>query len=418
MEGEWWLLSQFIPVGSLASEEGWISRGPMARKYIYGIIPAGEETRLRPLGPEGDASLEAIPYRGLACVVRDHWGLAFADLPREALVRQLLAHQTVCEQVMERRTILPVKLGTVLEGEEEVLAVLQQGYTRFSQALAQIEGKWEFEVAATWDLYEVFQQIGQEEEVRRFKERATSSPAGDTLEERVLLGKMVKDSLERRRDHYRRPMVDYLKDLALDVQENALLRDELVLNVALLVERTAEAELTRRVRELDQRFHDEINFRIIGPLPPYSFSTVEVTRPALEELEAARLLLGLGVEVCSAEVRQAYRKLVAVSHPDVNREDPVAGEKVNRLTQAASLLTGYCRGQDADGLDAGQGRVSLATNGAKTALIIGIKRTAPQPAWGSAEGAHPPLPGSGVSPGSIFSPSPLARERGTQGERV
>jgi len=174
--------------------------------------------------------------------------------------------------------------------------------------------------------------------------------------------------------------VDHLKDLAVDIQANALLRDELVLNVALLVERTAEAELTRRVSELDAQFRDEINFRIIGPLPPYSFSTVEVTRPALEELEAARLLLGLGVEVCSAEVRQAYRKLVAVSHPDVNREDPHAAEKVNQLTQAATLLTGYCRGQDAGGLNADRGRVSLAPNGGKVPLLIAIKRTAPQQA--------------------------------------
>jgi hypothetical protein len=352
----------------------------MFRKYIYGIIPAGEETRLRPLGPEGDASLQAVTHLGLACVVRDHWGPAFADLPREALVRQLLAHQMVCEQVMARYTILPVKLGTVLDGEEEVLAVLQQGYARFSQALAQIEGKWEFEVAATWDLGRVFQGIGQEEEIRRFKERAASSPAGETLEERVLLGKMVKDSLERRRDHYRRLMVRYLKGLALDVQENPLLRDELVLNVALLVERLAEAELTRRVGELDARFHNQINFRIIGPLPPYSFSTVEVTRPALEALEEARLMLGLGIQVCAAEVRQAYRKLVAVCHPDVNPDDPGAGEKVNRLTQAATLLTGYCRGQDAGGPEADQGRISLATNGAKAPLVIAIKRTASQEA--------------------------------------
>jgi len=84
--------------------------------------------------------------------------------------------------------------------------------------------------------------------------------------------------------------------------------------------------------------------------------------------------------VCAAEVRQAYRKLVAVSHPDVNPNDRNAGEKVNRLTQAASLLTGYCRGQDAGSPDADRGRVSLATNGVKTPLIIAIKRTAPQPA--------------------------------------
>jgi hypothetical protein len=350
----------------------------MTRKYIYGIIPTGEQVRFLPHGLSEGNNVEAIPHLGLACVVGDYAGPPLSALTREALVRLLLAHQMVCERVMARYTILPAKLGTVLEGEEEVLALLQQGYTRFSRTLTQMEDKWEFEVAATWDLCQVFQEIGQEEEVHQLKEWVAGGPPGETLEQRALLGKMVKDSLERRRDHYRGLMVDHLKDLAVDIQANALLRDELVLNVALLVERTAEAELTRRVRELDAQFRDEINFRIIGPLPPYSFSTVEVTRPDLQEMEEARLILELGTEVCTAEVRRAYRKLVAASHPDVNPDDPGAGEKVNRLTQAAALLTGYCRGQDSDGLDAGQGRISLATNGAKAPLVIAIKRTALQ----------------------------------------
>jgi hypothetical protein len=361
-------------------DRGWLVRELMSRKYIYGIIPTGEETRLRPLGPVGDIQVEAIPYQGLACVVGDYVGPLLSDLTREALVRRLLAHQAVCERVMERYTILPAKLGTVLEGEEEVLALLQQGYTRFSQSLAQIGGKWEFEVAATWDLGRVFAEISREEGIREFKEGVAGSPQGKTLEQQVLLGRMVKDSLDQRREYYRRPMLEYLKDLAVDVQENPLLRDELVLNMALLVQRSAEEELTQRVRELDHRFHDQLNFRIIGPLPPYSFSTVEVTRPALEELEEARLVLGLGAEVCSAEVRQAYRKLVAANHPDVNPEDPDAAAKVNRLTQAATLLTGYCRGQNGSGPDADRGRVSLAPNGGKAPLLIAIKRTAPQPA--------------------------------------
>ncbi|MFQ5934768.1 MAG: GvpL/GvpF family gas vesicle protein, partial [Dehalococcoidia bacterium] len=186
------------------------------------------------------------------------------------------------------------------------------------------------------------------------------------------------DSLDRRRDDYQRRIVDFLEDLALDIQENALLRDELVMNVALLIQRAREGDLTRQVQGLDELFHDEINFRIIGPLPPYSFSTVEVAKPNAEKIQEARELLGLEALVCEDDVRQAYRKLVAASHPDVNPDDPGAEERVNRLHEASTLLTEYCRAQSNGDRGTDKVRVSLLPEAVARNFMISIKRTAPK----------------------------------------
>ena len=350
----------------------------MTRKYIYGVIPTGEQISFGCLGPGDGVELGTVPYQNLACVVSDYSGGTFSALAKEELVRHLLAHQSVCEHVMKQHTVLPMRLGTLLEADEEVLAMLQQGYARFSNALARIEGKVEFEVAATWDLGRVFQEVGCESDIVNLKQAIGDRPKDEALEDRVLLGKMVKDSMDRRRDDYRQRMVDFLKDLALDIQENALLRDELVMNVAVLIRRARERDLTRHVQGLDELFHDEINFRIIGPLPPYSFSTVEVAEPNARKMENARELLGLETQVCEGDVRQAYRKLVAASHPDVNPHDPGAEEKVNRLHEASTLLTEYCRAQSNGDRGADKERVSLSPETVAKTFAISIKRTAAQ----------------------------------------
>jgi len=114
------------------------------------------------------------------------------------------------------------------------------------------------------------------------------------------------------------------------------------------VERANQEEFDSRVRQLNDLFHDRINFRIIGPLPPYSFATVEVTRLSPEKIEEARQLLGLGEVISEAEVRRAYRHLAAETHPD-RKGDEMAKVRFAKLRQASDLLIAYCQGQAESG---------------------------------------------------------------------
>lgn len=55
-------------------------------------------------------------------------------------------------------------------------------------------------------------------------------------------------------------------------------------------------------------------------------------------LITARKLLGVGVMASADDVTKAYRKKVYAVHPDRNPNDPRAGEKVVRLTEAYGLV--------------------------------------------------------------------------------
>jgi hypothetical protein len=321
----------------------------MYGEYIYGIIDSSNETTWDIPGVDGSSPVDTIAYQDLSCVVSDYFGEEFGALSKEEVVRGLLAYQVVVEHIMKKHTVLPVKFGTVLATSEEVQELLSRGRQQFVDTLGWIHDKVEVEVAATWDTEQVLREISTEPEIMRARDVTASGPGQRSLEDRIRLGQMVKASMDRRRDSYRERMISFLKPVVVDVQPNALVSDEMVMNVAFLVERANEEEFDSRVRQLNDLFHDQINFRIIGPLPPYSFATVEVTKLSPEKIEEARQLLGLGENTSEAEVRRAYRHLAAETHPDRKPGDEMAKVQFAKLRQTSDLLIAYCQGQAESG---------------------------------------------------------------------
>jgi len=245
---------------------------------------------------------------------------------------------------MKEHTVLPVKFGTVLTTSDEVHSLLSQGHSQFVDALDWIQDKVEVEVAATWDKNKILQEISTEPEIIRAS-KALIDKGQQTFQEQIQLGHMVKAFMDKRRQNYREQMLNFLMSAAIDVQLNTLISDEMVMNVAFLVEKTNQEEFDSCVKQLDDLFCNQINFRIIGPLPPYSFATVDVTRPNLEKIEEARQLLHLGETFSEPEVRKAYRHLAAESHPDYRADDELAKVRFVELHQASELLIAYCHGQ-------------------------------------------------------------------------
>jgi len=353
---------------------------PMTRKYVYGIIPTMDSPTFGASGfPPRPEQVYTVVYRGLGCVVSNYLGEDFTSLPKENLVRCLMAHQAVIERVMKDYPILAVKFGTLVEGDGDVQRLIEQGHRKFTQALIWLDGRVEMEVAATWDLKRVLADIGQEYEIVRLKKAMANRPPGEVLEQQIRAGKIIKESLDRRRIKYQERMLQSLQAMAPAVQPNALVADEMVMNVAFLIQRDQEGEFDKRVRELDQALHDQMNFRVIGPLPAYSFAPVEVVRPNAEKIEEARRLLGLGDEVSEAQVKEAFRRLAAETHPDAHPDGGEEGERFTRVREAFALLTAYCRGQDQTGDGAARDRrYSLAPEDVRRAFLVAIGRSATQ----------------------------------------
>ena len=320
----------------------------MYEKYIYGIIKNSNDTISDVTGLDGSSPVYMIAHQDLSCAVSNYFGKEFSSISKEEVIRCLLAHQVVVEHMMKEHTVLPVKFGTVLTTSDEVHSLLSQGHSQFIDALDWIQDKVEVEVAATWDKNKILKEISTEPEIIRAS-NALIDKGQQTLEEQIQLGRMVKAFMDKRRSSYREQMLNFLMSLAVDLQPNVLVSDEMVMNVAFLVEKANQGEFDGCVKQLDDLFRNQINFRIIGPLPPYSFATVDVAKPNVEEIEEARQLLHLGNAFSESDVRKAYRHLAAESHPDCRPGDELAKTRFAKLRQASDLLIAYCQGQGESG---------------------------------------------------------------------
>jgi hypothetical protein len=318
---------------------------PVGRVYVYGVVDtaADQEVCVDVAGLDGASPVSIAALGGIGGVIS-----ACAEdlraIPRETILRYLLRHQQVVEHVMQEHTVLPVKFGTTLVSHEEVRALLAQAHHDLGKALDLMRDKVEVEVAATWDIKRVLQEVGREEEVVRAREdvAARGSP---TLDDKVRLGQVVKACLDRRRDAYREQMLEFLRPLAIDVAPNALVAEEMVMNVAFLVERARQQEFDDRVRVLDSLFDNQVTFRVIGPLPPYSFSTAEITRLSQEQVEQARQELELPPVFGEAEVRRAYRRLAAREQQKIQRGVKASADGLARARRASEVLLACCRAQ-------------------------------------------------------------------------
>ena len=369
--------------------------------YIYGVIASGEAMSFGPIGIGGRGDeVHTVPYKDLAAVVSDCPAvdyMAIKDMDKERVVRDLADHQAVIEEVMQRFTVLPMKFGTMVKDDGEVETVLRQGYFALKEAHAAIQDKVEVEVVTTWDLPSVFQEISAEEPIAKLKAKIEGMSRLRSTPDRIKMGKMVYESLNRRRESYQQEALSALAGCALDLQKHGLMDDEMVMNVAFLLDAGGQEEFDRRLDDLDERLGGRLNFRRIGPLPPYSFSTVEVRSMTHREVKGARELLGLGQEASLNEVKRAYYGLAQEHHPDAVRlsasrlsstksrdeaqlGDKAAEERFSEVAAAYQLLSNYCLGQAAaQGITAkkeAEGyRCSFAPTAIKESVLITVRRT-------------------------------------------
>lgn len=350
------------------------------RKYIYGVISTSKPATFgQSLLPPRAEEVYTVVQRDLACVVSNYSGGHFASLSQKDKLRCLMAHQGVIERVMKDYTILPVKFGTLVEGDDEIRRILEQGYKKLAQTLDQMDGLVEIEVAATWDLKKVIEEIGNEEEIVQLKQSTAGKSASEILEMQINAGKLVKESLDRRRESYRSQAMQSLAEVSLDMQPNALVADEMVMNVAFLIQSEKQEDFDTHVRRVDEGFNDQINFRVIGPLPPYTFSTVEIRRPDPGKIEEARQLLGLRSDVSDKELKEAYRYVAAKSHPDAHLDDDTGDEQFAKVREAFVLLKDYCQGRsEGVGSKVNNQRYSLMPEDISQVFLVEIKRPALQ----------------------------------------
>ena len=348
--------------------------------YLYGIIPSD-----KPFTPETPAiddvgDVFTIANNALTAVVCRTARSNYQSMERQEAAHYLLAHQCVVEEMMGQFPTLPMKFGMVLPDETTVNQLLEQGKSLCQATLDMLAGRVQVEIVVLWNIQEVFAQIAQQDEIVQMKAVIEGRPPEETVNERVALGQLVHVLLEKRRTALQDTIRQRLTLLSDDFVINGLMDDSMVLNVGMLMDASRQEELDNLLEELDQRFEGKLTFRNIGPLPPYSFATLEVKMPRFDEITEARQCLGLEGQCEGTDIKKAYRRLAAEHHPDHNPDDPAADIRMTALTQAYRLLSRYAESQvlNSSG-ESGNGTVvNFGPEAVADTLLIGILHSTAQ----------------------------------------
>lgn len=314
-------------------------------QYVYGVIPTDDLVLFDVEGIDSADDVHTIVEGDLAIVTSSVDRESLQNLDRASAVRYLSAHQRVLETVMRDYLVLPVKFGTTLPNQDALRMLLRQGNQLLHTTLNTYAGKQQTEVIVLWNLQHVFQEIAAEEQITALRAQIGGRAPDETVNERIALGQMVHAALQERRTQISEQVLGQLRDLADDIIINPTMDDSMVVNVALLIDEEHQSDLDKRLDILDTLFEGKLQIRCVGPLPPYSFATLNAQMLPFEAIDMARQQLGLDERVSAIAIKRAYRQQATEIHPDHNPSSEHAIAQMETLTNAYQLLSALAKAQ-------------------------------------------------------------------------
>ncbi|MDO0937514.1 GvpL/GvpF family gas vesicle protein [Streptomyces sp. DG2A-72] len=234
--------------------------------YVYAIAGSDHPLRLNSLRPVGgsDAPLRAVVHGPLAAVVSP----APPDLRPKR--RDLAAHQALQERLMADGAVLPMRFGLLAPDDTALRAALEEKGEEYIRRLAELHGATEFNLKAARSQDDLLREILHEsEEARRLNQRTREG--NGTHEDRVALGELVARQIDARQRRLADQVVEQLSGLARARVVAAPSKDAF-LNASFLVDRARAHEFAHAGLRLARDYGEGYDFRLRGPLPPYSFA--------------------------------------------------------------------------------------------------------------------------------------------------
>jgi len=244
-------------------------------KYIYCIVSTKQERNFGPIGVggRGDEVL-TIGYDDLSMVASNHTMTRFV-VNRE----NMLAHEKVIEEVMkEFDSVIPVRFGTIASNADEIRNLLDRRYREFKNLLRDMDHKVELGVKGLWKNMDVIfiEIVGENGEIKGAKERIQSDVGEKNIHDKMEVGRMVKEALQKKKEQEAEKIVDALRRTAFEYKLNKTIGDEMFANAAFLVDKGREKEFDNIMDDLSEKYRDRIKFMYTGPLPVFNFVNIVI----------------------------------------------------------------------------------------------------------------------------------------------
>ncbi|MEU4107425.1 GvpL/GvpF family gas vesicle protein [Streptomyces sp. NPDC048208] len=233
--------------------------------YVYSVTDKQHPLRLDDLRGVGESPgpLRAVTAGSLCAVVSD----APEDLRPKR--RDVGAHQEVQERLMADGTVLPLRFGLVATSDDEVRAALEERADEYADRLRELEGCAEYHLKVSQDEESLLRQIlAESPPARQLNDEIRAG--SDDPSAPVRLGELVAQEVQARQEALAAGVVEALRPFARDLDSSQPTGSDFVSVSFLVADDQEEAFLTTELSVAHQ-LGEGFDFRLNGPLPPYSF---------------------------------------------------------------------------------------------------------------------------------------------------
>lgn len=310
--------------------------------YIYGFVPSDCFEKIRATVLK--SGIYSIEYGDVSAVVADTRDEKIEYMDREALAHLLVDHQQKIEGIMSGgcSKIIPMQLGTIVSSGNDVIKILKNGHTVIKETFEIIDNVEEFDLVAVWNNFpDLIGKVSDTPQVKLLKEEIARKNSYDQADS-INIGKLIKQKIDEKNNKVNLDVASSLQPFCLDTKKHETMNDEMPVNSAFLLRKENIDSFMETIDNLDSKYADQLNFKIVGPLPCYSFYTLECKVLNKEDIEKAKKVLGIDSYKSELDLKRAYRLKAGLTHPDKNSDSTADNsEGFININNAYKILLEY-----------------------------------------------------------------------------
>lgn len=246
-----------------------VQEQPTDGRWIYGVVPADAELRqLQNLVDDGPE---------VWIVESEDLGAIVGGVPRNdprATRDQALSHSRVLEAAVADAPVIPFRFGMMAPGGDDEVRrdLLEAFHDQLTPVLERLRGVVQMTLKVNYREDVLLRELLESDpEIARLREATRRMPEDAARNERIRLGELISGTVDMRRQRDAAVIVRALEPVAEAVAADPLEREYMVVNEAFLLDRGRTHEFEQAVESVAGEHADRMQFRLLGPMPAYSF---------------------------------------------------------------------------------------------------------------------------------------------------
>ncbi|MEM6413397.1 MAG: GvpL/GvpF family gas vesicle protein [Pseudomonadota bacterium] len=191
--------------------------------------------------------------------------------------RHMLNHTRILEGLMEKGAILPFRFGVIGPENGALENIITMRATDLRSQLNALQGQYEMGIRISWERSEIMKRVvADDADLSTTYDALKGRPDVETHYARVELGRKVHTALSERRSRESEMIARRIEERALRSARLDLHDDMSILNGAYLVDKHTEQSILSLVEEFDQASPDLYRIKILSPVPPFNFVSIDL----------------------------------------------------------------------------------------------------------------------------------------------